>query len=87
MEENGLEKTGEIFGDLEPEVSFEKIEHAEKPVNLTVEEMAKKFNTLNWKQAALLRYMGWLSDRTVSEDEYKQALDALKNRRLGGGRR
>ena len=40
-----------------------------------------------WQEAALLRFMDWTGDRHVSEQEFKTALDALKTRRIGGGRR
>lgn len=40
-----------------------------------------------WQEAALLRFMDWTGDRHVTEQEFTAALDALKARRIGGGRR
>lgn len=49
--------------------------------------LADRHRVPTWQQAALLRFMDWNEDRMVSEDEYLDGLDALKNRRIGGGRK
>ncbi|MDE5831728.1 MAG: hypothetical protein K2H64_01865 [Desulfovibrio sp.] len=93
--EDGTIKEGEIFGELEPEGCLAELpeydersaKQDEKPVQVTVDDYAKAFGVPAWKQAALLRYMGWLPDRVATEEEYKNALEALDGRRLGGGRR
>lgn len=99
-EENYLEK-GEIFGELEPKEGLnepyldpdgagsnpEDESAIPAPVIFTAADMATKLNVPGWRQAALLRYMDWLPDRVVTEEEYKEALAALDGRRLGGGRR
>lgn len=50
-------------------------------------ELALSFRVPTWQQAALLRLMGWTEDKSVSEAEYADALDALNSRRMGGGRK
>lgn len=40
----------------------------------------------SWQQAALCRFMGWEDGKMVSDAEYREALNSLKRRRLGGGR-
>ena len=39
------------------------------------------------QQAALLRFMDWTDDKLVSDAAYRAALEELKYRRIGGGRR
>lgn len=54
---------------------------------LSLSALADKHRVASWRQAALLRYMGWEDDKLVSEANYKDALAALDNRRIGGGRK
>ncbi|MBS5375463.1 hypothetical protein [Bilophila wadsworthia] len=49
--------------------------------------LADRHRVVGWQQSALLRLMGWEDDKRVSDAEYRAALDHLKNRRIGGGRR
>lgn len=49
--------------------------------------LADRHRVVGWQQAALLRLMGWEDDKRVSDAEYRAALEHLKNRRIGGGRR
>lgn len=49
--------------------------------------LADRHRVPSWQQAALLRYAGWADDKLVTDAEYAEALEGLKNRRIGGGRR
>lgn len=49
--------------------------------------LADRHRIAGWQQAALLRLMGWEDDKRVSDAEYRAALETLKSRRIGGGRR
>lgn len=49
--------------------------------------LADRHRVAGWQQAALLRLMGWEDDKRVSDAEYRAALETLKSRRIGGGRR
>lgn len=49
--------------------------------------LADRHRVAGWQQAALLRLMGWEDDKRVSDAEYRAALEHLKCRRIGGGRR
>lgn len=70
----------------EPETAQEE-KPADAPKLLSLSELADKHRVASWRQAALLRYMGWEDDKMVSEADYKAALTALENRRIGGGRK
>ena len=59
----------------------------EKGKLLSLSVLADRHRVVSWRQAALLRYMGWEDDKMVSEADYKAALTALENRRIGGGRK
>lgn len=52
--------------------------------NLSV--LADRHRVPSWQQAALCRFMGWEDGKMVRDAEYREALNSLKNRRLGGGR-
>lgn len=69
----------EDVADAAPDDSAPKLE------SLSV--LADRHRVVGWQQAALLRLMGWEDDKRVSEAEYATALDGLKTRRIGGGRR
>ena len=58
---------------------------APKLENLSV--LADRHRVVGWQQSALLRLMGWEDDKRVSDAEYRAALEHLKSRRIGGGRR
>ena len=52
--------------------------------NLSV--LADRHRVPSWQKAALCRFMGWEDGKMVSDAEYREALNSLKRRRLGGGR-
>ncbi|HIW01549.1 MAG TPA: hypothetical protein H9894_10255 [Candidatus Desulfovibrio intestinipullorum] len=61
---------------------------AEVPTALeSLSVLADRHRVPAWMQQALLRFMGWLDDKSVSDEEYTAALEQLKTRRIGGGRR
>lgn len=49
--------------------------------------LAERHRVPAWQQAALCRFMDWTDDRLVSDAAYRAALENLKHRRIGGGRR
>ena len=49
--------------------------------------LADRHRVPSWQQAALLRFMDWTDDKLVSDAAYRAALEELKYRRIGGGRR
>ena len=57
------------------------------PVLESLSVLANRHRVPSWQQAALLRFMDWTDDRLVSDAEYRAALENLKHRRIGGGRR
>ena len=69
----------EDVADAAPEGTGPKLE------SLSV--LADRPRVVGWQQAAILRYMGWEDDKRVSDAEYRAALEHLKSRRIGGGRR
>lgn len=52
--------------------------------NLSV--LAARHRIPPWQQAALMRCMGWADGKMVTDAEYRQALERIKNRPMGGGR-
>ena len=62
-------------------------EQEKAPALESLSELANRHRLTTWQQAALLRFMDWTDDKRVSEAEYAAALDGLKPRRIGGGRR
>lgn len=48
--------------------------------------LANRRRVLSWQLAGLLRLMGWTDDKLVTEEEFKDALNLLRERRIGGGR-
>lgn len=57
------------------------------PVLESLSVLADRHRVSSWQQAALLRFMDWTDDKLVSDSEYRAALENLKHRRIGGGRR
>lgn len=57
------------------------------PVLKNLDELALSFRVPTWQQAALVQFMGWAPDKSVSEADYADALDALNSRRMGSGRK
>ena len=57
------------------------------PVLESLSVLADRHRVPSWQQAALLRFMDWTDDRLVSDATYRAALENLKHRRIGGGRR
>ena len=79
------EKTGE---QKTPDPAAEEGEApADKPKLENLSVLADRHRIPAWHQAALLRYMGWQDDRMVTDEDYRKALDELKHRRIGGGRK
>ena len=60
---------------------------ADKPKLENLSVLADRHRISAWHQAALLRYMGWQDDKMVTDEAYRKALDELKHRRIGGGRK
>lgn len=52
----------------------------------SISELAMRHRLASWQTAALLRMMGWQDDRLAGEDEFRDAMAMLQNRRIGGGR-
>lgn len=57
-----------------------------KGVLVDLDAAALEYRTPGWRQAALMRLMGWENGKKVSLAEYENALERLNNRRQGGGR-
>ena len=57
------------------------------PVLESLSVLADRHRVPSWQQAALLRFMDWTDDRLVSDAAYRAALEELKYRHIGGGRR
>ena len=57
------------------------------PVLESLSVLADRHRVSSWQQAVLLRFMDWTDDKLVSDAEYRAALENLKHRRIGGGRR
>ena len=53
----------------------------------SISRLANNHRVPGWQLAALLRFMGWNDDKMIRDGEFRQALEDLKNRRMGGGRR
>lgn len=83
--QTAAEKTGE---QKTPEPAPEESEvPADKPKLENLSVLADRHRIPAWHQAALLRYMGWQDDKMVTDEAYRKALDELKHRRIGGGRK
>lgn len=48
--------------------------------------LSNRHRVPTWQQAALMRLMGWNEGKKVYDVDYTKALEALKGRRIGGGR-
>ncbi|MEG2005794.1 MAG: hypothetical protein RR014_07150 [Bilophila sp.] len=57
------------------------------PVLETLSVLADRHRLATWEQAGILRLMGWTEDKQVTAEAYETALDVLRSRRIGGGRR
>lgn len=78
-------QAGETPPDTQEDVAAATEESS--PVLESLSVLADRHRVPSWQQAALLRFMDWTDDRLVSDAEYRAALDNLKYRRIGGGRR
>ena len=92
-EQTGLEK-GKDSGKAESGKEGQKTpapaigeEPVAKPKLESLSVLADRHRIPAWHQAALLRYMGWQDDKMVTDEAYRKALDELKHRRIGGGRK
>lgn len=56
------------------------------PLLESIAILSNRHRIPGWQQAALMRMMGWDDGKAVSDEEYRDALDRLRSRRLGGGR-
>lgn len=65
----------------------EPVEKPSGPKMESLSVLADRHRIPAWHQAALLRYMGWQDDKMVTDEDYRNALDELKHRRIGGGRK
>lgn len=68
-----------------PEDGPELGEAAKTPL-ASLDAHAVKRRVSAWQHAALLRAMGWVEGKMVTDAEYDAALNTLKHRRMGGGR-
>lgn len=87
QEEEHGEQTPKIPEEQEAASDLEENVEAPAPKLESLSVLADRHRVVGWQQAALLRLMGWEDDKRVSEAEYATALDGLKTRRIGGGRR
>lgn len=78
-------QAGETPPDTQEDVASAK--ENTRPALESLSVLADRHRVPSWQQAALLRFMDWTDDRLVSDAEYRAALDNLKYRRIGGGRR
>lgn len=53
----------------------------------TLDELAQRHRVPAWQLGALLRFMGWESDKRATDTKFTEALGMLSGRPLGGGRR
>lgn len=85
--EDAAEQTPETRKARETPAGQEKDVAAPAPELESLAVLADRHRVTGWLQAALLRLMGWEDDKRVSDAEYRAALEHLKRRRTGGGRR
>ena len=78
-------QTGEAPVDTQEDVASAK--ENTRPALESLSVLANRHRVPSWQQAALLRFMDWTDDRLVSDADYRAALENLKHRRIGGGRR
>ena len=89
--EEAREQAPETMEATEAPADTEKdVASAKKNVGPALESLsvlADRHRVPSWQQAALLRFMDWTDDKLVSDAAYRAALEELKYRRIGGGRR
>ena len=71
----------------EPAISKPAVPEPAVPELESISQLANRHRVPGWQLAALLRFMGWNDDKMIRDGEFRQALEDLKNRRMGGGRR
>ena len=76
-------ETPEAPADPEKDVEAPALESSEL---MSLSVLADRHRVPSWQQAALCRFMGWEDGKMVRDAEYREALNSLKRRRLGGGR-
>ncbi len=69
-----------------PEGEAYEIEVTYQPQLESLAVLADRHRVPGWQQAALMRMMGWDDGKMVTDEEYRNSLEQLRNRRLGGGR-
>ena len=82
--EDAREQTPETVETPEAPAGTEKDVAAPALESLFV--LADRYRVPSWQQAALCRFMGWADGKMVRNAEYREALNSLEHRRLGGGR-
>lgn len=53
----------------------------------TLSVLADRHRLATWEHAGILRLMSWTDDKKVTAEAYETALETLRSRRIGGGRR
>lgn len=69
-----------------PEAPADPETDVETPALESLFVLADRHRVPSWQQAALCRFMGWVDGKMVRDADYREVLNSLKNRRLGGGR-
>lgn len=86
-EQTGPEQTPEAAEVQEAASDPKKDVEASSTELESLSVLADRHRVVGWQQSALLRLMGWEDDKRVSDAGYRAALDHLKSRHIGGGRR
>lgn len=69
-----------------PEAPADPETDVETPALESLFVLADRHRRAFLAQAALCRFMGWVDGKMVRDADYREVLNSLKNRRLGGGR-
>lgn len=70
-----------------PQTAINPRKTADRDSLMDLAVLADRHRVPSWQQAALLRLMGWMDGKRVSDADYRAALESLRTRRIGGGRR
>lgn len=66
--------------------AMEQAPQVDTPELESLSVLSDRHRVPTWQQAALTRLMGWSDGKRVRDTDYTKALEALKGRRIGGGR-
>lgn len=69
-----------------PPDDTEQAPQVDTPELESLSVLSDRHRVPTWQQAALMRLMGWNEGKKVYDADYTKALEALKGRRIGGGR-